>query len=190
VTSIHTWHGRLTAPRILGVALVVGILTFGVLYHPLQDPSRKGEGRVGSQAPDFDVVALDGSSRPNILVAHKGYVVLLNLWATWCGPCRDEMPTLQQLYRALAPQGFRVIAVNIDGPGSVPAVRQFVHDYGLTFEVVLDSTESARHLFAIRGIPVSVLLDREGRIRGRYLARSWTTPESRRLVADLISASP
>ncbi len=115
---------------------------------------------VGAQAPDFTLQALDGGSVR--LSEHRGQVVLLNFWATWCGPCRVEMPLFEQEYQALGPDGFQVLAVNFDE--SETDVRTFQHETGVTFPLLLDPGAKVQRLYRILGYPTSYWIDREGTI--------------------------
>ena len=91
---------------------------------------------VGTIAPDFP--ATDMAGRPVTLKELRGQVVLLNIWATWCAPCREEMPSLERLHRELADDGLRIVAVSVDGPGAAQGIRDFARDMGLTFEMLHD----------------------------------------------------
>ena len=88
---------------------------------------------VGSEAPAFEAVTLDASPERRRLEDYHGRLILLNVWATWCLPCRDEMPSIQRLYDEYRDQGLAVVAVSVDDPGADDDIREFVQEFGLTF---------------------------------------------------------
>jgi thiol-disulfide isomerase/thioredoxin len=112
-------------------------------------------------APELSLTDVEGN--PSSLADYRGKVVLVNLWATWCPPCKEEMPALETYYRRYVDQGFVIVAINDGDPR--PDVVQFVDDYGLSFPVWLDpeyiSTEQA---FKTLNLPSSCVIDRQGRI--------------------------
>ena len=145
--------------------------------------------RVGHAAPDF--TAPDVRSRPIRLAHFRGkQAVLLNFWATWCVPCRLEMPTMEQAYREHKGRGLEILAVSID-VGHLPvvaaSVAQFMEELKLTFPALLDPEMEVARRYRVFGIPVSFLIDREGIIRAREAGfRDWTSPESRRLIEQVL----
>jgi len=98
---------------------------------------------------------------------YRGKVVLLNVWATWCPPCRQELPELDRLHRELGPRGFTVVTINVDNTGDEPEVRKIVDEYGFGFPVVLDPKNRATQSLRLNGYPVSLLIDRKGTILWR-----------------------
>lgn len=124
-------------------------------------------GAVGSAAPDYTARTLDGDSIS--LAALRGHAVLLNVWATWCPPCRKEMPDLQALHEEFAPRGLRVIGVSIDAAGADDVVREFLGEYGITYEIARDPDERITSLFPAPGVPITVLIDAEGTVVWRHL---------------------
>lgn len=116
---------------------------------------------VGAPAPDFELVDVEGETV--ILSEQRGGVVLLNFWATWCGPCRVEMPTLQAKYDDLQEQGFTIVGVNFDE--SSEDVRAFGEELELSFPLVLDPGAKVQRLYNIRGYPSSVIVDEQGVIQ-------------------------
>ena len=115
---------------------------------------------VGAPAPDFTLNDL--AAKPVTLSSFKGQIVLINFWATWCGPCRIEMPAIERRYAALEDQGFVVLAVDVDEP--ITDVGAFVHDLNLTFPVLLDPGATVNDLYRVRGLPTTFIVDRDGMI--------------------------
>jgi peroxiredoxin len=119
----------------------------------------------GNQALDFTLQSLDG--REVSLSSYKGSVVLVNFWATWCPPCREEIPDFEATYRHYKDEGFVVLGINAEEPqGSVQA---FVTEMGMTFPVLLDKEGKVANEYRALGLPMSLLVDREGVISLRHL---------------------
>jgi peroxiredoxin len=139
----------------------------------------------GHEAPDFSLPDL-ASGQPVRLADYRGRrTVLVNFWATWCEPCREELPTLERLARERAGV-LEVLAVNLDavGPGRV---RAFVRELGLTFRVLLDPRQTLPRLYRVRGLPSSVIVGRDGLVRHREVGfRDWMDPASRRVVEEAL----
>ena len=143
---------------------------------------------VGSKAPDFTAVTLDSIPREKHLAEYRGRVVLINVWATWCAPCRVEMPSIEALHQAYAPSGFKVLAVSIDDPGHAETIRSFVKQYKLTFEVLHDPEQKIVELYDISGYPETFVIGRDGVIRKKLLsATDWNSPDHRALVERLLA---
>ena len=117
-------------------------------------------------APPVAATTLDGDSVR--LADLRGQPVLLNVWATWCAPCRQEIPELQALHERHADQGLRVVGVTVDGRHMGDEVRSFVEDMGMTYDVWWDSEGAVIDRLEAVGVPVTVLVDREGRIAWRH----------------------
>lgn len=116
---------------------------------------------VGSRAPDFKLAALDG---PDLtLSALRGNVVVLNFWATWCGPCRAEMPALEQVGQQYRERGLRIVGVDVQE--SPDKVREFLPEVGVTFPIVFDSDTALARRYRAGGLPASFIIDREGTVR-------------------------
>ena len=137
-----------------------------------------------------DVSFVDAEGRKLGLADFRGKFVLVNLWATWCGPCRREMPSLDRLQARLSGGDFTVLALSQDRKG-VAAVQKFLAQIGTQhLDVFVDSSaRSARKLGAI-GLPTTVLLDREGRVIGRLIGSAeWDSDEAARLIKSVIQDS-
>ena len=146
---------------------------------------------VGAKAPDFEAVTIGEPPREKTLAAYRGNVVLLNIWATWCGPCRVEMPSIEQLHRAYAPKGLKVVAISVDEPGMAPQIRSFVQEYGLTFEVLHDPKGpqgTVSRNYQTMGYPETIIIGRDGTIRRKLLgAHDWNSASNRALVEQLLA---
>ena len=115
----------------------------------------------------------------------KGKVVLLNFWATWCGACREEMASMQNLYSSLGSDGVEVVAISIDR-WNEDRIQEYVKKSNLTFPVLLDQDQKVRKQYHVMGLPTSYLIDGEGKIRGYASgARTWDSPDSQKLFLSL-----
>ncbi len=133
-------------------------------------------------APAFVAAALGGGERR--LADFRGRLVLLNFWATWCPPCVEEMPSMEALHQAYRTRGFTVLAVSSDADGA-RAVAPFVEKLGVTFPVLLDPSGEVAARYGARNLPVSFLLDAEGRVvAAAQGARDWASPQAREVVAE------
>src|SRR6478752_5919766 len=163
---------------VAGVAAGATILTrVGSEVAPVQ---------VGATAPEFHVIDLASGDSVSLHERYRGKVTLVNIWATWCVPCRVEMPAMEQLYTALAPRGFAIAAVSID-EGSPDEVRAFGQDLNLSFDLLQDRSGRIQQTYQTTGVPESFLLDRHGVIVKRIIgAHDWDSPGNRALVARLL----
>lgn len=139
---------------------------------------------LGQPAPDFTLPDLAGKRiRLADYRGKKG--VLINFWATWCVPCREEMPTLERLWRERR-ESLEILGVSLDA-ASKARVRAFVRELGLTFPILLDPEHVAGKLYRVRALPMSFVVDREGIVRYREIGyRDWTTSESRFVVDEAL----
>jgi len=141
---------------------------------------------VGATAPDFHAVDLATGDSVSLVRRYRGKVTLVNIWATWCGPCRVEMPAMEHLYTSLAPQGFAIAAVSID-EGSPEDVRRFGRELDLSFDLLQDRSQRVPQTYQTTGVPESFLLDRQGVIVKRIIgAHDWNSPANRALVERLL----
>lgn len=164
---------------ILGVGLLIGLLGGAVVFigapsFLLPAPALNSSGPtstpapaavVGAPAPDFTLKNLNGD---NVTLSElRGQVVLINFWATWCGPCRAEMPAIQRRYDALKDQGFTVLAVNDDE--AEQDVQAFAQAYELTFPILLDPGESVVGLYRVLAFPTTFFVDPQGVIQKLHI---------------------
>ena len=141
---------------------------------------------VGKRAPDFRVVDLTTGDSVTLHQHYAGKVTLVNVWATWCVPCKVEMPSMEKLYLQRAPNGFAIAAVSID-EGDPEEVREFGRSLGLTFDLLLDRSGTVPQLYQTTGVPESFLLDRSGKIIKRIIsAHDWNSDANRALIRRLL----
>jgi cytochrome c biogenesis protein CcmG, thiol:disulfide interchange protein DsbE len=141
---------------------------------------------VGATAPEFHAVDLATGDSVSLRERYRGKVTLVNIWATWCVPCRVEMPAMERLYTSLAPRGFAIAAVSID-EGSPEDVRAFGRELGLSFDLLQDRSSRVQQIYQTTGVPESFLLDRRGVIVKRIIgAHDWNSPANRGLVERLL----
>jgi cytochrome c biogenesis protein CcmG, thiol:disulfide interchange protein DsbE len=142
--------------------------------------------QVGATAPEFRALDLASGDSVSLHQRYRGKVTLVNIWATWCVPCRVEMPAMEHLYTALAPRGFAIAAVSID-EGPPDDVRKFGQELELSFDLLQDRTTRIQQLYQTTGVPESFLLDRHGVIVKRVIgAHDWNSPANRALVERLL----
>lgn len=135
-------------------------------------------------APAFRLADVDGASRT--LDSLRGSVVLLNFWATWCIPCRDEMPAMARLHQHYRPRGLTILGVNFKE--SAPDVRAFLDKLGVSFGTVLDTDGTVSEKYRVRGLPVTFLVDREGRLLWKAIGvRDWDGPHGRGHLDEILA---
>jgi len=150
---------------------------------------------VGDAAPSFHGTDLR-TGRPASLADYRGKVVLLNIWATWCPPCRVEMPSMQRLHQKLAGTDFRIVAVSVDGDAfhaedsQDPAgIMSFATGMGLTFDILHDPSGAIRKSYQTTGVPESFVIDRDGVIVKKVIgAAEWDGPVNETILRRLLDA--
>lgn len=141
----------------------------------------------GSSAPEFQAVHL-GSGTPAKLADYRGKVILLNIWATWCVPCLQEMPSMQRLQEKLQGTDFHIVAVSVDEQDST-VVRQFAQKLGVTFEILHNQDQSIRSIYQTTGVPENYIIDRDGVIVKHVIgAASWDSPANEAMIRALLNA--
>jgi thiol-disulfide isomerase/thioredoxin len=137
-----------------------------------------------------EVSFVNASGETMTLASFKGRVVLLNLWATWCAPCRKEMPGLDTLQRELGSKDFEVVALSVDRAGAAASQKFLDQIKAQSLKLYVDSSARAGTILRVPGLPSTLLLDREGREIGRLVGPAhWESEEGRRLVRAALSAS-
>lgn len=143
---------------------------------------------VGQLAPDFTAKDLVSGEQVSFDSRYRGQVTLVNIWATWCEPCKEEIPAMDSVYRALGPQGFKIAAVSIDRGGEA-IVKKFAKEYGISFDLLHDPSGDIERTYQTTGVPESFLVGRDGRIvRIMLRGYTWNSPASRRVISELLAA--
>ena len=141
---------------------------------------------VGNPAPDFKATKLADGQPVSLKKHYSGQVTLVNVWATYCIPCRTEMPAMEKLYREFGPAGFRIAAVSID-EGDPEVVKQFGADYKLSFDLLHDPSGAIERAYQTTGVPESFLIDKDGIIVKKVIGEHpWSSEANRRLIAQLV----
>jgi cytochrome c biogenesis protein CcmG, thiol:disulfide interchange protein DsbE len=145
---------------------------------------------VGSRAPEFRATSL-ATGRPVTLAHYRGKVVLLNVWATWCSPCRVEMPSMERLHQRLGGSGdFKIVAVSVDEQGD-SVVAAFAHELGLSFDIMHDQSGAIQRAYQTTAVPESWVIDRDGVIVKKVIGPSeWDGPVNEALIRRLIEEHP
>jgi cytochrome c biogenesis protein CcmG/thiol:disulfide interchange protein DsbE len=179
-TQTKKWsRGLLTICLVLIVALPLILLSLKE-HESISKPVKPG-----LPAPDFTFQDLDGKEVS--LSDYRGWVVFVNIWATWCPPCVEEMPSIEKLYNALKDDQFKILAVSIDSKGR-EAVVPFMRKYNLTFPVLLDPEGKIGTLYGLTGVPESFLIDRKGIVVKKVIGPiDWVAPDVVRFFQELIS---
>jgi len=171
---------------LIAIAMTIGlILTQIVLQHGGGTPQSLTRSLVvGKPAPDFKLATVDGMSVS--LSQFRSRPVLVNFWATWCIPCREEMPELVRSYEAHKSEGFVILASNLTYTDSLPDVQAFVKEFKMTFPVLLDKDGAvAERLYQIPGVPTSVFVRRDGTI-ARIQVGKMTPQQVDQFVGEIL----
>lgn len=138
---------------------------------------------VSGPAPDFTLKSLDGKNLK--LSEMRGNVVLLNFWASWCGPCREEMPLLNKIHEKYEPLGFTVLGVNVEDDSD--AAKKFIAQRPVDFPILLDNTNKVSKLYDVIAMPTTVVIDRDGNMRFLHQGyKSGDEAEYHKMVKKLV----
>lgn len=174
-----TGRSRLMVVLVAGLILVAMFLVVwlqSAKYEPLT---------VGKQAPDFQLPDLN--DKEIRLSDYRGKVVFLNFWATWCKPCREEMPSMEVLYKNFEKDGLVILAVSIDRVTTKKEIPPFVKGLNLTFPVLVDSWGQTDKRYKLMGVPETYIIDREGTLREKVIGpRDWTRLDNLQILTQLI----
>ena len=155
---------KMTLPKVVVGLLAVVAVVAGLSALAFSSDSKEARPEVGYAAPDFTLTDLDGKQVK--LSDLRGQVVYLNFWATWCPPCREEMPAIEAIHQEMGDR-VKVLAVNVEGPRD--EVSAFAREFGLSFQIALDTDLSVARRYQVRGIPVSLFIDKNGIIRAKFV---------------------
>jgi cytochrome c biogenesis protein CcmG/thiol:disulfide interchange protein DsbE len=145
--------------------------------------------REGFPAPDFTLNTVVGGQAAT-LSAYRGRVVIVNFWASWCGPCRAEMPAIQQVYAANRARGLVVLAVNSTVQDTVPDAQAFAQNLGLTFPILLDQDGAVSQRYLLRALPSTFFIDRQGVIRTVVFGGPMNVATIETKIEALLSEAP
>ena len=164
-----------------GIVLAIGIaLAVAAVVRPevnLVEPGRRAPGFTARNIATGEALSIQD---------YRGKVVLLNIWATWCPPCRVEMPSMERVHRRFAGTDFRVVAVSVDDDDQ-KVVEDFVKELGLTFEVLHDRAAQIQRQYQTTGVPESFVIDRNGVIMKKVIGPSeWDDPSHQSLIQRLL----
>jgi len=175
------WHRLVRIAVLRPAAILLGAL---LAAGACQIPGDRAVVEVGKHAPAYSAVALGGKRVS--LDDLEGRVVLLNIWATWCAPCREEIPYLQELYEKYSRQGLEVVGVSVDAAGEDEQIKAFLAELRVSYPIWRDPEQRVMSLFLSLGVPASYLLDRNGVLRWKHLG--VLRPENKEFSAALESA--
>src|SRR5881409_2431146 len=188
-TSEASVRSRPAARRRLIVSLgglAILALAFGVVwlqsakYEPLV---------VGMTAPDFRLPDMAGKSQR--LSDYRGKVVFLNFWATWCKPCKEEMPSMQMMWENFKTEDFVILAVSMDRVTTKKDIPSFIESMRLTFPVLTDSWGQTDKRYKLMGVPETYIIDQDGVLREKVIGpRDWTRRESIETIVRLLQKQP
>jgi peroxiredoxin len=173
-------------PRRRAVGTLLGVAVLGAIALVRLLPTDVRGVEVGDRVPEYSAPSLSGVEMS--FDDQLGNVILVNVWATWCGPCRVEMPSIRSSYERFRDRGFTVLAVSIDaGPAYRQEVTEFVREHGLDFPVLLDPESRISRMLRTVGVPETFVLSREGRVIKRVIgATDWDSPGNRALIEELL----
>lgn len=184
-----------TLATVAGLIILAGVVLFAISRAPsLRTGSRESNEYeapppvpAGDKAADFKLEDLSGKTVS--LSSLRGKVVFLNVWATWCGPCREEMPSMETLYDELkSNRDFVMLAVSQDSKGK-SAVLPYVRKNGYHFEILLDPENKVGEAYSVSGVPETFIIDRKGRIVAHHMgAFDWSRPDVKEALQQLLAA--
>ncbi len=157
-------------------------LAFGVVW---MQSSKYEPLVVGMNAPDFSLPDLQGKNQR--LSAYRGKVIFLNFWATWCKPCKEEMPSMQVLWDNLKQEDFVMLAISMDRVTTTKEIPPFIENMKLTFPILTDSWGQTDKRYKLMGVPETYIIDQNGVLREKVIGpRDWTRPESMETIVRLL----
>lgn len=181
----HTQEGMPARSNKLVIGLVsvaIVVIAFGVVW---MQSSKYEPLTVGKVAPDFELPDLE--DKKVRLSDFRGKVVFLNFWATWCKPCREEMPSMEVLYKNFERDGLVVLAVSIDRVTTKKDIPPFVKSLNLAFPILVDSWGQTDKRYKLMGVPETYIIDQQGVLREKIIGpRDWTVLDNLRVITGLL----
>ncbi len=179
MTNARQWGIIAGVIAVLGTGLYLASTKLGAELFPL---------KIGAEAPDFAANPMAAGSTPKGIDDYEGEVVLLNIWATWCGPCRVEMPSMQKLEETLGPKGLKIVAVSVDVPGMEASINAFAEELKLSFEILHDPSQEIEQIYQTTGVPETFIIGRDGKLRRRVIgADNWASPANIAFLERLLA---
>ncbi len=170
--------------KFLFILIIISLMCFPIIGCSAEGKTDNIGTQKGNIAPDISLYDLDGKAVK--LSDFRGQVVMLNFWATWCGPCEAEMSSMEAIYKKYKDSGFVILAVDV-GDSEVK-VKRYIKEHNLTFPVLLDWSQAIAGDFAIRGLPTTFIIDKNGMISAVAIGmRDWGEEQNSKLVTDLLS---
>ena len=168
------------------IAVALSLLMGGAAQgQDARQPMTLSRVAAGTEVLRFALAELDGTSVDS--ESWRGKVIVVNFWATWCGPCKDEMPSLERLRQTLDPKEAAVVTVTADLQPD--GIRAFLMRLGLKLPVLLDTEQDVSRSFMVRGLPTTILIGKDGKEAARAIGpRDWDSPEAVALVRTLVGA--
>lgn len=164
----------------LVIRTIVLLLLVGAVVYTIISKDKSKVLAVGDLAPDFELVDLDGTTHR--LSDYRGEGVFLNFWGTWCPPCKEEMPYMENLYKEFEEKGVRTLAISIKD--TTLKVETFRDQYGLTFPIALDKTEGVKEAYKFIPLPTTFLINKDGRIE-KIISQGMTEDEIRSYMTSI-----
>lgn len=166
----------------LALLVVAGLVSVGAGVYLA---SQSGGVGLYRDAPGFELKTLEGETVS--LASLRGKVVYVHLWATWCAPCRVEMPALERMYEDLRDEGFELLAATIDDPKDEAKIQAFREEFGLSFPILRDPERLVYSQYGATAVPETYLIDAEGRLAEAYIGpRDWDEPRYARTIRRLL----
>jgi thiol-disulfide isomerase/thioredoxin len=178
MTARQQWSVVAAIVLVLAIGLTIAARSMKEDLYPVEQ---------GSTAPNFSARVLGDTAHKTFNADYKGKVVVLNIWATYCEPCKAEIPSLEKLHRLYGDSGLKIVAVENDKSVSDDSVRKFIKTYGATFEVLRETSGAIDDQYQTTGIPETFIIGPEGTIRRKWIgADDWTSQGNRALIAQLL----
>jgi cytochrome c biogenesis protein CcmG/thiol:disulfide interchange protein DsbE len=169
-------------PLLIVVVILLALAVYEFSKHR-SNSMPGGAAAIHAVAPNFSLQDMDG--QPLNLASYKGKVVLLDFWATWCAPCRDEIPHFVEFQKSYGAQGLQIIGISMDD-GPKP-VREFYQQFKMNYPVAMGTTQLAQSYGGILGLPVTFLIGRDGRIVAKYVGATEMPPLGKQIKSQLQS---